>query len=122
MNHRISFVPEHTDLSSRRVASSLRSRIVERLQAGDSVVIDLGQVESISESYADELFGLLAVGLGITNFVQRVAVCHANSHVLRVIAHALKERLEKESGKIARDQIQALVAAKHAQQAAHHHC
>lgn len=85
-------------------------------------MIDLRQVESLSESYADELFGLLAVGLGIDHFVQRISVCHANTHVLRVIARALKERLEREGGLQTRDQIQALVTAKHAQKSNFHHC
>ncbi|MFT4063207.1 STAS-like domain-containing protein [Paraburkholderia sp.] len=120
--NRVAFTPEHTDLSSRRLASDLRSNVVKQLRAGTSVVIDLHRVESISESYADELFGMLAIGLGIDNFVQRVSVLHANKHVLRVIAHALKERLEKESGNAARAQIQALVAAKHARNTTYRHC
>lgn len=120
--NRVSFAPESTDLSSRRLASDLRSSIVRRLGDGESVVIDLRRVESISESYADELFGMLAVGLGINEFVRRVSLIHANQHVLRVIAHALKERLERESGNIVRYQIQALVAAKHAQKASFRHC
>jgi STAS-like domain of unknown function (DUF4325) len=120
--NRIAFAPEHTDLSSRRLASGLRHDVVASLRAGDVVAIDLLKVESISESYADELFGMLAVGLGIDGFVQKVSILHANKHVLRVIAHALKERLEKESGNVAHAQIQALVAAKHAQQSKHRHC
>jgi len=119
----IAFTPEYTDLSSRRLASGLRHDVVASLRAGDSVAIDLLRVESISESYADELFGMLAVGLGgIDGFVQKVSILHANKHVLRVIARALKERLEKESGNAARIQIQALVAAKHAHQSKHRHC
>lgn len=118
----IALAPEHTDLSSRRLATGLRTDVLARLRKDGSVAIDLQRVESISESYADELFGMLAVGLGIDSFVQRVAILHANKHVLRVIAHALKERLEKENGNAARAQIQALVAAKHAQRVKHHHC
>jgi hypothetical protein len=113
----IALAPEHTDLSSRRLASGLRGDVLARLSQGGSVAIDLQRVESISESYADELFGMLAVGLGIDSFIKRVVILHANKHVLRVIAQALKERLEQETGNVARTQIQALVAAKHAQRA-----
>jgi hypothetical protein len=114
--------PEHTDLSSRRLATELRASVLAELRRSGSVSIDLSRVQSISESYADELFGMLAVGLGIAGFVQQVKILHANKHVLRVIAHALKERLEKERGIAARTQIQALVAAKHAQRHQHQHC
>ncbi|WP_160147502.1 STAS-like domain-containing protein [Caballeronia pedi] len=114
--------PEHTDLSSRRLATELRSSALAELRRSGSVSIDLGRVESISESYADELFGMLAVGLGIEDFVRRVRILHANRHVLKVIAQALKERLEQERGIAARAQIQALVAAKHAQRYQHRHC
>lgn len=119
---RIAFAPEYTDLASRRLAADLRVGVAAALSEGHSVSIDLGNVESISESYADELFGVLAVGLGLEVFVKKVSILRANEHVLRVIAHALKDRLEQQNTVAARSQIQALVAAKHASQARHRYC
>lgn len=119
---RIAFAPEFTDLASRRLAAELRVDVAKAILDGHSVSIDLGHVASVSESYADELFGILAIGLGLDQFVKRVSILHANNHVLRVIAQALKDRLEEANAQAARSQIQALVAAKHARKARHASC
>ncbi|CAJ5510131.1 histidine kinase-, DNA gyrase B-, and HSP90-like ATPase family protein [Burkholderia pseudomallei] len=119
---RIVFAPEYTDLASRRLAADLRVDVAKGLVDGRYVSIDFRHVESVSESYADELFGVLAIGLGLEEFVKRVAILHANDHVLRVIAQALKDRLEQKDADAARSQIQALVAAKHARETQHAYC
>ncbi|WP_175864539.1 STAS-like domain-containing protein [Burkholderia cepacia] len=119
---RLVFAPEYTDLASRRLAADLRVDVAKALVDGHFVSIDLRNVESVSESYADELFGILAVGLGLEEFVKRVSILHANSHVLRVIAQALKDRLEERDANAARSQIQSLVAAKHASNKRQAHC
>lgn len=119
---RIAFAPEFTDLASRRLAAELRTGVLSALRQGHAVTIDLGSVESISESYADELFGVLVLGLGLDEFVKRVTILHANGHVLRVIAQALKDRLVERNATAAKAQIHALVVAKHAHQRQHRYC
>jgi hypothetical protein len=119
---RIAFAPEHTDLASRQLAAELRLGVAAALDDGHPVSIDLRNVASISESYADELFGVLAMGLGLEEFVAKVAILHAGPYVLRVIAHALKDRLEERDSLVAHSQVRALVAAKHARQSKAHYC
>ncbi|OIT17104.1 hypothetical protein BL243_08020 [Ralstonia solanacearum] len=94
----IAFAPDYTDLASRFLAAELRVGVAQALHDGRRVTIDLANVLSMSESYADEAFGVLAEDLGIERFVQLVAIKGANPHILRVIAKALKDRLVQSNG------------------------
>lgn len=103
--------PAGTDLASRQSAALLRSNIDSILANGDKAVLDLSHVESISESYADELFGVLVLEHGLAVFAETVSVRGATSSVLRRVAGAIRERsAERELG----GALQLLVAAKHA--------
>lgn len=103
--------PIGTDLASRQSAAVLRSSIEAVVAKGDKVLLDLSHVETASESYADELFGILAFNYGLQGFSNFIALTGANPSVLRRVAGAIKERL-------ASDELQGtlhiLVAAKHA--------
>jgi len=83
------------DLSSRYAAAEQRRHVVALLRNGDSVVVELTSVESISESYADELFGVLAAVYGLDWLRSNVKVEVSNEHVLRTIAVAIKKRLNE---------------------------
>lgn len=83
---------QHTDLASRTLASRERSNLAQELANGDQVVIDLKKVESISESFADELFGVLVMERGFDFVVKHVKIVNAADDVLRSIAIAMKRR------------------------------
>lgn len=51
-------------LAGRGLAAGLRERVEGALNAGDSVVLDFEGVESMSPSFADELFAKLSVRPG----------------------------------------------------------
>jgi hypothetical protein len=65
-----------------------------RALASDRVAIDLSAVLSLSESYADELFGVLVARHGLEWFAGHVSVHGANPAVFRSIANAIRYRLE----------------------------
>lgn len=81
------------DLSSRRTAAVAREDVLSHIAAEGKVVVDLTSVLSISESYADELFGVIASVYGLSWLHQHVTVRVSQEHVLRSIAVALKHRL-----------------------------
>lgn len=82
-----------TDLASRQAAAELRSQIVQHVLSGNKVSIDLSAVFSISESYADELFGVLALRNGLEWLTNNVVIRHASPLVFRAIAGAIRQRL-----------------------------
>jgi len=77
---------EGTDLASRAQASQLRNELIHSLNRGSPITLDLSNVESISDSFADELFGVLSASLGIEEFFNKIKVIGVKKHLGRVIA------------------------------------
>lgn len=109
MNAKI-FKPDATDLASRTTGGRLREEIQSAADSGQYVVIDLQDVLSISESYADEAFGVLAAKRGLDWLGGSVQICARHS-VLTSIAEAIRERLESDCSPSIPN-IHALVAAR----------
>lgn len=88
-----------TDLASRQAAADLRAQIVQHvLSANDSKVsIDLSNVLSISESYADELFGVLALRYGLEWLTNSVVIHQSSPFVFRAISSAIRQRLRSQA-------------------------
>ena len=91
-----------TDLASRQAAAELRAQIVQYVLSGNNkkVSLDLSGVLSISESYADELFGILAVRYGLDWFSDNVVLHNSSPFVFRAIASAIRQRLRSQSPEI----------------------
>ncbi|HDS1666811.1 STAS-like domain-containing protein [Stenotrophomonas maltophilia] len=88
-------VPGESDLASRTSAARLRSSFEEKLSAS-TVCLDLTDVLSISESYADELFGVLVYQYGLEWVFSRLQVVGASPPVIRTIRTAIRYRLERD--------------------------
>ena len=86
-----------TDLASRNSAATVRYNVVGAVSSGNVVIVDLSTVLSVSYSYADELFGVLAAIQGWEWFIKNVRLVGATESVLRVIAEVINRRL-KETG------------------------
>lgn len=82
-----------TDLASRQAAAKVRAQVEQHVRTGEKVSIDLGAVLSVSESYADELFGVLALRYGLDWLTNNVAIRHPRPFVFRAIASAIRQRL-----------------------------
>lgn len=84
---------DHTDLASRKTAVEKREEILKSVARGEIVVIDLSAVLSISGSYADELFGVLAAVTSLDWIHEHVQLVGARESVLRDIASSINRRL-----------------------------
>ena len=82
-----------SDLASRQGAAELRAQIEDRVSVGGKISLDLGDVFSVSESYADELFGVLALRYGLEWLSEHVGLHNLNPFVFRAIASAIRQRL-----------------------------
>jgi hypothetical protein len=87
----------NSDLASRRLAATERSKVLGMISDDERLVIDLVNVRSISESYADELFGVLVATFGLPAFLDRVKINNASDNVLRTIAVAINRRKTEET-------------------------
>ncbi len=87
-----------SDLASRRTAALERKSLEEALIFGDFVEVDLRQVNSISESYSDELFGVLVAKHGLSTFLNHVKILNAKENILKSIAIVIQRReVEREA-------------------------
>ncbi|MEZ5469860.1 MAG: STAS-like domain-containing protein [Lysobacterales bacterium] len=99
-----------TDLASRHSAAKLRNDIDALLDEG-SVVLNFSQVLVVSESYADELIGVLVEQRGLAPLFERLQLRGVRSNVARSIAAAVRQRLTLQTSG---DDTLALLAAKEA--------
>jgi STAS-like domain of unknown function (DUF4325) len=96
MTHAVVFPSAY--LASRRSAAATRRDIESALEDSSRVEIDLTSVRSISESYADELFGVLVGRIGLEELFSRVALVGASERVVDSIVKAVRTRLERDDG------------------------
>ena len=83
-----------TDVSSRARAASLRSAVVGLIDAGRThVTIDLDGVCSISESFADELFGVLTTSKGEVWFKKHIVLVNLSDDLRYSILSAINNRI-----------------------------
>jgi hypothetical protein len=92
----VRLVINETDPASRRAGSLLREEIENSCRDSEIVTVDLGAVLSISESFADELFGVLVSRKGLQWLSEHVAISNAKPAVIRTIADAVSSRLEEQ--------------------------
>ncbi|KKK62302.1 hypothetical protein LCGC14_3005680 [marine sediment metagenome] len=82
-----------TDLSSRGCAAALRTRILQAVESGTPrVVIDVTGVRSMSESFADELFAVLAERKGEKWFRQHIELQNLTTELRWSILSAISGR------------------------------
>lgn len=85
------------DLASRQLAIDARHAIEKYIKNNNVIFLDLSNVESISESYSDELFGILAAKNGVDDLLSHLKIKNANSSVLLSIATVMKRRADQRS-------------------------
>ncbi|MFC3679394.1 STAS-like domain-containing protein [Bacterioplanoides pacificum] len=79
-------------LSSRPYGASIRREWVSMLEAGNCILVDCSEVDSISDSFADELFGILSVELTPETLCEAVKLSNISDSCLQTIAEAIQER------------------------------
>ncbi|WP_427926122.1 STAS-like domain-containing protein [Xanthomonas campestris] len=95
---------EETDLASRASAAALRNEVEDVLRSGH-VVLDFKSVLSVSESYADEFFGVLIEHYSIAWVFSRLQVVGTSPEVVRTIRKAIRYRLELAERRRSRDVV-----------------
>ena len=111
--------PVGNDLASRAAATKVRHSVESAINNGRYASVDLTDVLSISESYADELFAVLVEKYGLEWFSSNVKLSNHSPNLLRSVATAIKRRLENKKESLTRDSIDNLIAAKRIKYDAH---
>ena len=109
------FQPDGSDLASRVAARHLRIDAERAIALGKIAAVDLTNVISISESYADELFAVLVEQHGLEWFSKNIKLLHqepSSNFVLLSIATAIRRRLEDQDSSTIKSSVDQLIAAK----------
>jgi hypothetical protein len=109
------YLPDGSDLASRVSARNLRLKAEQSVAIGKVAIIDLTNVLSISESYADELFAVLVEQHGLAWFSNNIKLLYQSpnsDHVLLTVATAIRRRLENQESLAIKASIDELIAAK----------
>ena len=93
--HRVRLAQEYgTDLSSRYRAVQLRESIVDASSRASGICeIDFAGVRTLSDSFADELFGVLVSELGEAWFREHVLVSNLPALIRTTILEVVADRL-----------------------------
>lgn len=86
-----------SDLSSRSRATALRSRLLEDVKAGSNVILDFEGVRTVSDSFADELFGVTVAALGEDWFRTHLEIKNLAGNLRPAILGAISDRLAAQS-------------------------
>lgn len=84
-----------TDLASRHSGAVYRKQIRVFIDSGYNVELRFNNVVSVSESFADEAFGVLAQELGADSLGKRVRIRGASEQVLSGICRAIHDRVNQ---------------------------
>ena len=84
-----------TDLSSHRVATLLRQSILKMLSVSSRFTIDFVGVRTVSDSFADELFGVLVADHGGEWLHDHVSLVGLSPEVRSIILSAIERGLER---------------------------
>lgn len=82
-----------TDLSSRAVGVTVRNAIDALAKHQIRVIVDCSDVRTLSESFADEVFGILIYNNGKSWFKERISVIGLTESTRNSILRAVEERL-----------------------------
>ena len=86
-----------TDLSNRNTASSLRQSVLGAIESGCQIAqIDLSNVRTISDSFADELFVVMVESKDLDWFKEHISIIGANEGVRLTILEAIDQRINFE--------------------------
>ncbi|MFW0767233.1 STAS-like domain-containing protein [Trabulsiella odontotermitis] len=97
--NKIAYKLPEGDLASRNQAIPQRHKIELLIKEGNSVDLDLSGVFSISESYSDEIFGVLVVKFGVSKVLNQVKIRNASPSILRSIAKVIQRRSNEVASK-----------------------
>jgi len=93
----VNYTFEFSDLASRSGAAQVRAQIEDAASRGEVTRLDFERVLSVSESYADELFGVLVKRHGLEWLLDNVTIENTREQVLIAIVRAIRTRIEEGS-------------------------
>ncbi|WP_394701051.1 STAS-like domain-containing protein [uncultured Acetobacteroides sp.] len=94
MEKRVQFSIFSTNLSTRNLGAIIRESFISDLKNGNKVIFDLSNIESISNSFADECFGKLLISYQVNDLKSITSFANTTPFIKDTILFALNIRLK----------------------------
>lgn len=82
-------------LGTRVHGAEVRSEIVEAMKLSDKIIFDFSEVETVSNSFADECFAKLTLFFSFDEIKAKTTFINAIPFIKAVIANSLRARLSQ---------------------------
>lgn len=79
-------------LSSRPFGANVRNEWISMLSNDQKLTVNFKEVESISDSFADELFGIISLQIGESQLFEKIKLSNITESCLQTIAEAIHKR------------------------------
>ena len=78
-------------LNTRFLGASLKEHIMKEYKSCNHIILDFSNVKSISQSFADQSFGIIVSEVGLTSFQKNFEIINIKNNVPKIIKYvALK--------------------------------
>lgn len=84
-------------LGTRVHGAEVRSQIIDALKQSDMIVFDFAEVETVSNSFADECFAKLTLFFSLDEVKRKTTFINASPFIKAVIANSFKARLSQQA-------------------------
>ncbi len=85
-----------TGAGLRSTSQPIRERISAEICKGNSIIIDLKDIQVMNSSFADEIFAKIISEIGIEKFKSKVKIKNANDLVKKIINFCINARLQSQ--------------------------
>lgn len=82
-------------LNTRFFGASLKNYIMDEFNNKDQVILDFSDVKSISQSFADQCFGIIVSEIGLETFQKKFKIINIKDNVAKIIKYVALKRANK---------------------------
>nr|WP_195366241.1 STAS-like domain-containing protein [[Eubacterium] tenue] len=80
-------------LSTRDIGAIIRKEIILSIKNKETITVDFEGVKQMTHSCADEIFGKLAIEIGMSNLMNYINIKNANETISTIIKYVIARRL-----------------------------
>jgi len=82
-------------LNTRFYGASLKDLIMKEYNNDNQVILDFNNVKSISQSFADQCFGIIVAEIGLESFQKKFKIINIKDNIAKMIKYVALKRADK---------------------------
>jgi|Wag4MinimDraft_9_1082661.scaffolds.fasta_scaffold00299_5 hypothetical protein len=97
-------------LNTRFYGASLKDYIMKRYSSRNKIILDFSNVKSMSQSFADQCFGMIVAEIGLNSFQKNFKIINIKADVGKMIKYVALKRAKKINNKSKNQKSHAAMA------------